>query len=95
LKIADVPEEVLTAARAQLQHIDARLQATPELGLAGSSRAGSNTDDAAAYAAFEGDGHILGSRTGVGVALLRSVRSEAHTVEQILLATVIGPRNQQ
>jgi len=88
LKITDVREDVLTAARAQLQHIDARLRTTPELGL--SSRASPNTYDAAAYAAFEGDGHILGSRTGVGIALLRSVRSDAHTVQQVLLATVVG-----
>ena len=90
LTAADVPEDVLTAARAQLQHIDARLHATPELGGSTPGGLAANLHDAAAYAAFEGDGHILGSRTGVGIALLRSAPPEAHTVERILLATVVG-----
>jgi len=85
LRIGDVPPDVLTAARHQLAHVDARLAATPDLGLPAS-----NARPSAMYGAFDGDGHVLGARTGVGIAALRSLAPAGITVERALLATVIG-----
>lgn len=85
LRVADVPPDVLTAARHLLAHIDARIAATPDLGLPAS-----NTLPSATYAAFDGDAHVLGARVGVGIAALRSLDAASLRVEQVLLATVIG-----
>lgn len=85
LRVADVPPDVLTAARNLLAHIDTRLAATPDLGLPAS-----NTLPSATYAAFAGDAHVLGARVGVGIAALRSLDAASLTVERVLLATVIG-----
>ena len=85
LRIGDVPPDVLAAARHQLAHVDARAKQTPDLGLPAS-----NALPSAVYAAFDGDGHVLGARTGVGIAALRSLDPAGITVERALLATVIG-----
>ena len=85
LRVADVPPDVLTAARHLLAHIDARLAATPDLGLAES-----NTRPSATYAAFEGDAPVLGARVGVGIAALRSLQPAGISIERLLLATVVG-----
>ncbi len=86
LRIGDVPGPALHAARAQLAHIQGRVPvAAATLDLPAS-----NAKDASLYGAFDGDGHILGARTGVGLATLRSVNAADLTVERLLLACVIG-----
>ena len=88
LRLDDVPADVLQLARWQLAHIDQRVSAAAA---AGPDLVASNARDAALYAAWDGDAHILGGRTGVGIAVLRSLSpSPALTVERLLLATVVG-----
>lgn len=88
LQLADVPDDVQVLARCQLAHIDQRVAAVWATGL---EIPDSNARDAAAYTAFDGDGHILGGRTGAGIAVLRSVSLDTTlTVERLVLATVVG-----
>ncbi|MSP54910.1 MAG: hypothetical protein EXR69_04795 [Myxococcales bacterium] len=88
IRLEDVPDDVQQHARAQLAHIHQRVAAVLATGL---DLPASNSRDASAYTAFDGDGHILGGRTGAGIAVLRSLSGDSSlTVERLVLATVVG-----
>ncbi len=87
LRLADVPDDVQRLARLQLAHVGARVAEAHAAGVESLALAGR---DAATYAEFDGDGHIYGGRTGVGVAVLREAAGGGATVGDLVLAVVVG-----